>query len=96
MIIGLSGVRRKLAGSSQGARRRDRSLSGVHQKLAEGIRSLLGDHRKLAEGDQELAKVASRVRRKKAKRLTGRSSGVAKKLIGTQVEFNRLTWKGVN
>ncbi|RWW37839.1 hypothetical protein BHE74_00056986 [Ensete ventricosum] len=58
-------------------------LPEVHWKLVEGIRSLLGVCRELAEGDWELPRMASRVRRKKIKRLAGRSSRVAEKLIGS-------------
>ncbi|RWW81086.1 hypothetical protein BHE74_00010543 [Ensete ventricosum] len=66
-----------------------RGMPRVRQKLAEG-KSLLGVHRELAEGDQELARMASRAYRKKTKRLTGRSSGVTKKLTGSQVGLARL------
>ncbi|RWW49263.1 hypothetical protein BHE74_00044599 [Ensete ventricosum] len=48
-------------------------FSRVRWKLAEGIRSLLGVHR-------ELAKMALGVRRKKTKKLIGRSSGVDENL----------------
>ncbi|RWW03366.1 hypothetical protein GW17_00033479 [Ensete ventricosum] len=61
-----------------------RGLSRVHRKLAEGIRSLPGVHRELNEGDRELARMASRVRQRKTKRLIGRSSGVTEKLTGSQ------------
>ncbi|RWW40451.1 hypothetical protein BHE74_00054134, partial [Ensete ventricosum] len=54
------------------------------RKLAEGIGSLLGVRRELTEGDRELARMASGVRRKKTKRLAGRSSEVAEKLTESQ------------
>ncbi|RZS06813.1 hypothetical protein BHM03_00037582, partial [Ensete ventricosum] len=81
-IRGLPGVHLELAEGIRGMPR-------VRQKLAEG-KSLLGVHRELAEGDQEVARMASRAYRKKTKRLTGRSSGVTKKLTGSQVGLARL------
>ncbi|RRT48185.1 hypothetical protein B296_00031749 [Ensete ventricosum] len=52
-------------------------------KLAEGIGGLSGVRRELVEGDRELARKASRVHRKKTKRLVGRLSGVAEKFAGS-------------
>ncbi|RWV77753.1 hypothetical protein GW17_00061381 [Ensete ventricosum] len=70
-----------------------KSLPGVHRELTEGIGGLPGVCRKLAEGIEsflgdrwELAKMASRVYRKKTKRLAGRSSGVIESLPGDAVE----------
>ncbi|RWW60614.1 hypothetical protein BHE74_00032384 [Ensete ventricosum] len=75
-VCHLPGVRQELAEGIEG-------LPGVHWKLAEGIRSLLGVRQERAEGDQALARMASRVRRKKTKRLTGRSLRVIEKLAGS-------------
>ncbi|RZS08639.1 hypothetical protein BHM03_00039638 [Ensete ventricosum] len=82
-IESLSRVHRELAEGIVG-------LPGVRRKLAEGIRSLLGVRRELAEGDREFARMESGVRRKKTKRLVGRSSGVAEKLVGSQEGLARL------
>ncbi|RRT60740.1 hypothetical protein B296_00009578 [Ensete ventricosum] len=81
-IRGLLGVHLELT-------ERIRGMPRVRQKLVEG-KSLLGVCRELAEGDQELARMASGAYRKKTKRLTGRSSGVTKKLTGSQVGLARL------
>ncbi|RRT62838.1 hypothetical protein B296_00029648 [Ensete ventricosum] len=54
----------------------------TRRKLAEGIKGLSRVCREIARSDQELAKKASRVHRKKTKRLAGRLSGVVEKLVG--------------
>ncbi|RZS25591.1 hypothetical protein BHM03_00058816 [Ensete ventricosum] len=76
-IESLSGVRRELVEGIRG-------LSRVRWKLVEGIRSLLRVRLELVEGNRELTMMASGVHRKKTKRLAERSSGVAKKLTGSQ------------
>ncbi|RZS23013.1 hypothetical protein BHM03_00055868 [Ensete ventricosum] len=55
----------------------------TRRKLAEGIGDFPGVRWELAEGDRELARKASRVHRKKTKRLIGRSSEVTEKLVGS-------------
>ncbi|RRT43321.1 hypothetical protein B296_00026779 [Ensete ventricosum] len=54
----------------------------THRKLTEGIRGLSRARQELIKGDRELARKVSGVRRKKTKRLTGRSYEVVEKLVG--------------
>ncbi|RWV99667.1 hypothetical protein GW17_00037419 [Ensete ventricosum] len=86
-IGSLPGVPRELAEGVGG-------LLGVCQKLTEGIRSLLGVRWEIAEGVPELVMMALGVYRKKTKRFAGRSSGVAKKFIGTLAHHRRLRVAG--
>ncbi|RWW38690.1 hypothetical protein BHE74_00056062, partial [Ensete ventricosum] len=60
-----------------------RELVEGSKACREFVKSLLGVRRELAEGEQELVRMASRIRQKKTKRLAERLLRVVKKLVGS-------------